>query len=167
MYATWSRYYTINSNTGKEEYAINPNTSTQWTKDEVEAELEANEYHRKERLALFNAYKSKIAFTTTTSSNGTVTAPTAAHEKVDKVIIAFKDPAEAAKYFQGVADDGVVGKTEIVSGKNVVKTTTITAKSSAPSDVTGGQVTVPMVIKVTDQWGMTMVREFNVTVKTN
>ena len=104
---------------------------------------------------MFNSYKAKIAFSEhngATETTGTVTVDS--RIAANGVVIAFADALEATKYFQNVADNGVV------SG------TTITAVKSAPADVTDGKVTVPMQISVTDIWGKTMVRTFDVTVTT-
>jgi hypothetical protein len=106
-------------------------------------------------IALFNSYKAMIAFAEhdgDTETTGTVAVDS--RIAANGVVIAFADALEAAKYFKSVANNGVV------SG------TTITAVDSAPADVTGGKVTVPMKISVTDIWGRTMVRTFDVTVTT-
>ena len=103
-------------------------------------------------ISLFNSYNS---LTVLTQKEGTeVQNATPADSRIANVNIAFADALEATKYFQNVATNGVV------SG------TTITAIDSAPADVTGGKVTVPMQISVTDIWGKTMVRTFDVTVTT-
>lgn len=141
LYYSWNKYYQLN-NQGKEEFK-EKSAGVKYTKDDI------TEQHAT-YISLFNAYKDKTEFTYTAGDSYT-TGAVNRDSRITNVKIEFKDATEAAKYF--------------TSG--TVSGTAITAKSSAPSDVTGGQVTVPMVIKVTDQWGMTMVREFNVTVKTN
>ena len=69
--------------------------------------------------------------------------------KVVNVEINFVDAVEGAKYATISADNKK-----------------LTAVATAPNDVTGGQVIVPMYIKITDAWGMIMKHEFNVTIKT-
>lgn len=146
LQAAFAKYYTV---TDKNEIKFNKNNASGVTEEKNIPDTD------KKLIALFNSYKAKIAFSEhngATETTGTV----AVDERIatDGVVIAFADALEATKYFQNVADKGVV------SG------TTITAVDSAPADVTGGKVTVPMQISVTDIWGKTMVRTFDVTVTT-
>ena len=71
--------------------------------------------------------------------------------RLDVVSVAFDDALEAAKYFKNVTAD----------------TWTLEAVDEAPTDVTGGKVTVPMTLTVKDVWGMIMKVPFEVTVKTS
>ena len=68
------------------------------------------------------------------------------------VSVAFDDALEAAKYFDFEEGDELW---------------TLVAVENAPTDVTGGKVTVPMTLTVKDVWGMIMKVPFEVTVKTS
>ena len=146
LQTTFAKYYIV---TGKNEIKFDKENASGVTEEKNIPDAD------KKLIALFNNYKAKIAFSEhngTTETTGTVAVDS--RIATNGVEIAFADALEAAKYFQNVAADGVV------SG------TTITAVDSAPADVTGGKVTVPMQISVTDIWGRTMVRTFDVTVTT-
>ena len=146
LQAAFAKYYTV---TDKNEIKFNKNNASGVTEEKNIPDTD------KKLIALFNSYKAKIAFSEhngATETTGTVTVDS--RIAANGVVIAFADALEATKYFQNVTADGVV------SG------TTITAVKSAPADVTDGKVTVPMQISVTDIWGKTMVRTFDVTVTT-
>ncbi|WP_237040064.1 PL29 family lyase N-terminal domain-containing protein [Phocaeicola faecalis] len=146
LQTTFAKYYTV---TGKNEIKFNKENASGVTEEKNIPDAD------KKLIALFNNYKAKIAFSEHNGDKET-TGIVAVDSRIaaNGVVIAFADALEATKYFQNVAADGVV------SG------TTITAVDSAPADVTGGKVTVPMQISVTDIWGKTMVRTFDVTVTT-
>ena len=146
LQTTFYKYYTV---TDKNEIKFNKANGEGVTEEKNIPDAD------KKLIALFNSYKAKIAFTEhdgATETTGNV--PVDSRIAANGVVIAFADALEATKYFKNVAANGVV------SG------TTITAVDSAPADVTGGKVTVPMKISVTDIWGKTMVRTFDVTVTT-
>lgn len=101
----------------------------------------------KDMVAIFKAYKSKIDFDSTTVTEPQ--DPTPADSRLKDVKFTFADVTTAAKYVTSTT----IG-------------TTITAKASIDEDIPGEKVELPVNLTIVDQWGMKMVRTFNVTLST-
>ena len=140
LYAAYDKYYNLNAKKGQYEF------------DETSGVASADKIPASDAtlISLFNSYNSLTVLKQKEGTEAQNATPVDPRIASDGVKIEFVDALEAAKYF--------------TSG--VVSGTTITAVESAPADVTGGKVTVPMKISVTDIWGKTMVRTFDVTVTT-
>ena len=145
LYVTYDTYYNLNADKGVYDFDA---TGTGLESADKISETD------KTTISLFNAYNLSTVFTQKESNLTQGAADPDARLGGNVPVIAFANPAEATKYFKNVTTNG------IVSG------TTIQAVESAPSDVTGGKVVVPMKISIKDAWGMTMVRTFDVTVYT-
>ena len=117
-------------------------------------------------MAMYSTLVGKISFTIATPANPGTSVDKPSNPRADEIAavkIAFDEPGEAAKYFRGVAADGVVAD---ITDDSTVHNLKLQSVANAPTDVVDGKVIVKLTMEVTCEWGMTMKVPFEVTVKT-
>ena len=150
--SNWAKIW----NTAKEYYHADGTAIKVGDKDKEVAAAD------KAAVAIFNEYKSKIDFVVTTEAvDGEETTILDADKmqaaNIKSVTVEFVDKETAAKY--ATITPQTVG--------TVVYDYKIQAKSNLDEDIPSGKVTLAVKMTVLDDWGMKMVRNFNVTLSTN
>ena len=137
LYATWRKYY---EQTG----VLSPSAPEEIAEEDADAVAMYNKYVVGKKVAVKAAGKETVP--------GKPAETKVKDGRLADVSVAFDDALEAAKYFDFEEGDELW---------------TLVAVENAPTDVTGGKVTVPMTLTVKDVWGMIMKVPFEVTVKTS
>ena len=137
LYATWRKYY---EQTG----VLSPSAPEEIAEEDADAVAMYNKYVVGKKVAVKAAGKETVP--------GKPAETKVKDGRLADVSVAFDDALEAAKYFEFKEGDELW---------------TLVAVENAPTDVTGGKVTVPMTLTVKDVWGMIMKVPFEVTVKTS
>ena len=137
LYATWRKYY---EQTG----VLSPSAPEEIAEEDADAVAMYNKYVVGKKVAVKAAGKETVP--------GKPAETKVKDGRLADVSVAFDDALEAAKYFEFEEGDELW---------------TLVAVENAPTDVTGGKVTVPMTLTVKDVWGMIMKVPFEVTVKTS
>ena len=137
LYAKWRTYY---EKTG----VLSPSAPEEIAEEDADAVAMYNKYVVGKKVAVKAAGKETVP--------GKPAETKVKDGRLADVSVAFDDALEAAKYFDFNEGDDLW---------------TLVAVENAPTDVTGGKVTVPMTLTVKDVWGMIMKVPFEVTVKTS